>query len=115
MTILASETGHIGDLVALSGIKGYPMRGRNYSGQSFLVTAAALVLSANIQRISALLINLSGGVIFLYIGNPVSAPSIPLIQYGSFQIDSNFPWIGEVYASAGGTGETVLVHEVSIP
>ena len=114
------ETGSLIPIVSLGGIKSQPGMGRVITSFAFPPTIAIVnyVLSPNPKRISAIFINKGdpanvGEIMYLYIGE--NGAPIKLLEYGSFQIDSNFPWTGSVSVIYTGTNSPYLVgYEVSV-
>lgn len=115
---LVVEMGYNGRLVSLAGVLGAEGKGRIISPTTLVVSTAVIALSANPKRISALLQNFDdpstpGSRMYVFIGNNSSAP-IVLAPLGSLQIDADFPWTGEIWASAPANTPVLEMNEVSI-
>lgn len=90
------EPGYSGELVSLGGVRGITGRGRKIEILPVTVFGAELIRPANPQRISLLVVNCS--INDGYVGIGVATPNALLLRAGgSFQIDTNFPSILEVW------------------
>ena len=109
------ESGRLGQLHSLGGLWSRQGIGRVAEPQNLTVTTTEVlgILSANQGRISALIINKTGGTLTLDLGN-TGTYSIVIASGGNFQIDDNFPWTLSVSAIAEGANCTVWVLEVYI-
>lgn len=108
------EPGYNGQLVSLGGVVGASGKGRVIDSSAFILAGAIQVLSPNPKRISALILNgdpANNANVFLGDTNGFSVVLGPL---GSFQIDINFPWTGEVDASPASGNPVISVNEVSV-
>lgn len=76
-------------------------------------TSSVLVLEANPRRIWASFVNDSNFVIYLQIGaNAANNTGIRLnANGGSFIIDKNTPWDGQVFAIAGAAASVLCIVE----
>lgn len=94
------------DLVGLGGwsndTQGPKRTVRNDVG-ALVAGASTLLLAANPTRIAAILTNWGSLDVGIAFGEGAAANyGILLRPGGSFQIDKDFPWCGEVYGSATG-------------
>jgi hypothetical protein len=116
------ETGSLVPLISLGGVTGRLGLGRVMDSGLITVTAGTMfyVLYANPKRISAIIINNGdtanpGAGVAVYVGENAQGPFF-LSEYGTFQIDKNFPWTGAVYvAYIGAFTPVVAFLEVSVP
>lgn len=114
------EPGYRGmDLVSLSGVPGSD-RGREISSYSVTLGAlgTVLLLQANPKRVAAIIQNLDdpaapGTLVAVYVGGVNTIP-IYLSPLGTFQIDVDFPWVGEIYVGYTNNAPVVVANEVSI-
>lgn len=113
---LYSEVGFDGQVSSMAGVKGAAYKGRQVISDSFTFGGSnpvyPLILAANPRRISAVIQNLGdaahpGEILEIYIGGVNTIP-INLVENGTFQIDTNFPWTGEVYANYSGVNTPSL-------
>jgi hypothetical protein len=134
-----SETGHLpgqckinlppytpegevfGDLVSLGGIRGKPNFGRVLSSNSFTVGVGTFQVASvsNPQRVAAIIENLDDGAapgsqLYVYLGGLNTIPFI-LQPYGTFQIDKNFPWTGDIWVNSNAGSPICVINEVSVP
>jgi hypothetical protein len=81
-----------------------------------LTTTASLVLPANPLRESAILVNDSDSTAYIGKGEkPASNQGIRLnASGGSYEITSDNPWFGDVYAISTGATKRICIEEVSI-
>lgn len=101
------ESGYEGVLVSLGGVVSLTGRGRiTRSFESNITsTIKQMVLPSNPKRISAVIENIDNGTgISLYISFTGTGLTVALAPNGSFQIDSNFPWTGPVWAQPASVG-----------
>jgi hypothetical protein len=111
------EVGYNGILVSLGGIQGPQGKGRVIRSESTVAVSGEwlLLMSANPKRISAIIQNLSATELLGVYGGDPQANQIYLLPYGTFQIDKEFPWIGEVYISPGGVVPIIVgYNEISV-
>ena len=115
--MLYQEAGYFGILMSLAGIAGKINRGRQSEAFTVAVdnTTTYQLLSANSQRIAAIISNTSGQTIYISLGDQTNLP-IEILDKGALQIDVNFPWTGFVYAKgASATPGNVMIQEISVP
>jgi len=113
------ESGLFGAVVSLGGLIDKSGRGRVMVNGTHVPTNTVPVeiLNANSRRVSAIIQNIDPGGedCYLSFGETPTAPNgITLRQYGSLQIDMNFPWTGSVVALAQTAHATIWVSEVSL-
>jgi hypothetical protein len=116
------ETGSNQKLISLGGVIGQAGLGREVNTTLLTMAVGVLqyALAANPKRISALIVNngdvaLASQYVGVYIGENNTGPFF-LTEFGSFQIDENFPWTGSVYIAYLGAGSPVIsITEVSVP
>ena len=112
--VLYTEPGYNGQLVSLAGIMGGPGKGRVVASSAFILAGNIQVMSPNPKRISALILNGDPSInVNVFLGG-TSGYAVVLGPLGSFQIDVNFPWTGEVDASPASGTPTISVNEVSV-
>lgn len=110
---IARESGAFSKLVSLGGVVQTNGRGREmYHAQVTIPAAGVCVLNNNPKRISAIIQNI-GTVVHSICFDP-NTISLYVYPGQSFQIDSDFPWTGEVFIYATGVVSTVQICEVSI-
>jgi hypothetical protein len=112
---LTQESGFVGELESLSGIKGVKWRGRQMSVRQFTIAGGASedLCQDNGRRIAALITNNGPDVCNIRFGN--SALVAQLAVNGVIQVDVNFPWTGKIQANIPTNTSVVLVAEVSVP
>jgi hypothetical protein len=121
VAITDRETGSNIALVSLGGVIGQKGFGRTVDTNIFTVTAGVMyyVLTPNPKRISAIIMNNGdaanpGAALAVYVGENNAGPFV-LCEFGTFQIDSSFPWTGSVYvAYIGAFSPVVAIAEVSV-
>ena len=114
---MALETGSVIGIRSLGGVVSNAVQGRqslSYGG--WADTAILPVLSSNPRRISALIqfwsdpLNTST-LLTVLLGDQAVCQ---LVQGGSFQIDANYPWTGDVRVQADVGTCYVVANEVTI-
>ena len=117
---LYSEVGYEGQVSSMGGVKGATYKGRQVTSDSFTMSGATgvvLILPANPRRISALIQNVwdpafHGSMVEISLGWVNTIP-FRLTENGTFQIDGNFPWTGEVYGNLVTNNPVITVTEVT--
>lgn len=112
---LVQESGHVGELVSLGGIRGVPHRGRQMRTGLHTIAGGATedIAQDNGHRVSALILNAGPDTIGLKFGNTYNAI---ILQSGDFfQIDADFPWTGKIQALPPTLTTVVYINEVSVP
>lgn len=110
------EQGHSGDLVSLGGLVDNSSRGRVNTGDSQTITTAVQIMPANSRRISALINNNGPDDLYIF-GLAISGATAWAVirSGGSFQIDRDYPWTGEVTVQAVSGSCGVFWSEISLP
>ena len=114
---LKQEAGYYGVLVSLAGIKGKENRGRQAETSTVVVDNRKVyqLLSSNLNRLAAIIINDSGQTVLISLGD-LDAQTIQLIDHAILQIDQLLPWTGFVYAIGSSvTPGNILIQEISVP
>jgi hypothetical protein len=119
---ITEEVGNIEQLVSLGGVKQvYPGKGRQVINPSLTgSTTTQVILPANPKRIAAIVQNLDdvaapGSLVYVYLGIFKTVPfGFVLNTLGSIQIDSNFPWIGDITIYAPTGSPLVNATEISV-
>ena len=122
MGLKNTDSGYNGQLVSLSNVLGQDGQGRACSGGTLTMSATpVLVLASNPKRIAALIENLDdsanpGSGVILYLGNPSIYPLAQTIlaPLGTFQIDINLPWSGDVWAANVVNSPVLSVLEITV-
>lgn len=115
-----AETGFEGQVTSQGGVKGATYKGRQVTSDSFTMSGATgivLILPANPRRISALIQNVGdpaapGSLVEISLGGVNTIP-FRLTENGTFQIDVNFPWTGEVYGNLVTNSPVITVVEIT--
>jgi len=98
-----------------------PWQYRFYESLEFektILTTAALLVPANSRRVWCSVVNRSTNFCWLFLGNPndkvvvPTASGLPLYSYGSFWIDANTPWYGEIWALSGAVQSILGVTDI---
>lgn len=115
---MPQEAGYWGGdtpLVSLGGVRGVPFRGRKIETVLSVVVNAATILTSNPNRISAIIQNTGAETLYIGLGeNPSGAIGLVLQPGQPLQIDTDFPWIGDVRAYCAVSCQVNTV-EVSVP
>lgn len=80
-------------------------------------TTSTQILSANPQRIAAVLVNDGVDVIYLKLGSSPALVNSGIRLNpagGSIQIDQNFPYIGEIHGIVATTASVITITELSV-
>lgn len=103
--ILGHESGHIGEVESLAGVKGkYGLEMKGAYGVSLTVDQNASLLESNGKRVWAMIENTGDNRFYIAFGaTPVGGdgPVLEIYPKGVFQIDKNIPWTGDVRAWIG--------------
>jgi len=109
----AYESGHVGSITSLAGVKGQPGRGLRVddcSRNGALV--GVTVFSPNPARKWATIFNAGVPDIYVYLKGAFSTFSV-LRTYGVLIFNEDLPWIGEVTVTAA-AGSLVQAFEASV-
>ena len=117
---LITDSGYNGQILSLGGVLGADGKGRTSLTAAFTLTGASqIVLLANPKRISALLCNTDdaanpGSLVYLYTWGSGAPVLCILTALGTYQIDINLPWTGEILALAPLNSPVLISTEVAI-
>jgi hypothetical protein len=102
---------------SISGIPASPLGNQPAAGAVSVTTTGDQILGSNPKRVAALIVNDGDDIVYLKLGSGPAVINSGLRinpQGGSFQIDRNFPWAGDVYGIVITTTSVVVVTEVSV-
>ena len=96
----------------LPRVKRLDWRGKSVSGGVTSVVGTVVVLTENPNRVGATIVN--DGTTVKYLSKGLTAAvntGIPLVQYGSYEINLTDPWQGAVSVACSAAGEKIAFTE----
>ena len=125
MTYSDTEAGHSGAIVSLGGIidrTGQGRKPRQVGGTLVAAAAPVIILDQNQRRICAIIQNTGTNNLRIAFGKALGVQwwwwnypdgILTIVPMGSFQIDNNIPWTGDISAESD-LGTTYNIIEVSV-